>query len=142
MKTIALISALLVSSFAFAAPKAGTPTAETKQPFTMIHVADLQKAMDAKGALYVFDANNDKTRKADGIIPGAKLLPSSSQYDAKATLPADKNAQLVFYCANTECTASHTAAKRASEAGYTNVQVMADGIQGWKKAGKKTEKGG
>lgn len=131
MKAIAFVSALLVSSFAFAA-----------QPFTMIHVADLQKAMDAKGALYVFDANTEKTRKEDGIIPGAKLLPSASQYDAKATLPADKGARLVFYCANTECTASHTAAKKAAEAGYTNVQVMSDGIQGWKKAGKKTEKSG
>ena len=133
MKIIALVSALLVSSFVFAAPQ---------QPFTMIHVADLQKAMDAKGPLYVFDVNNEKTRKEEGVIPGAKLLPSSSQYDAKATLPADKKAQLVFYCANTECTASHTAAKRAAEAGYTNVQVMSDGIQGWKKAGKKIEKGG
>lgn len=38
--------------------------------------------------------------------------------------------------------ASHSAAKKATEAGYTNVKVMADGIEGWKAAGQKTDKGG
>ncbi|MDB5108635.1 MAG: hypothetical protein JWM69_1576 [Candidatus Binatus sp.] len=32
--------------------------------------------------------------------------------------------------------ASHEAARRAVEAGYTNVSVMGDGIMGWKDAGK------
>jgi rhodanese-related sulfurtransferase len=32
--------------------------------------------------------------------------------------------------------ASHEAARRAVEAGYTNVSVMGDGIIGWKDAGK------
>jgi rhodanese-related sulfurtransferase len=32
--------------------------------------------------------------------------------------------------------ASHEAARRAVGAGYTNVEVMADGIKGWKEAGK------
>jgi rhodanese-related sulfurtransferase len=32
--------------------------------------------------------------------------------------------------------ASHEAARRAVDAGYTNVEVMADGIKGWKEAGK------
>jgi rhodanese-related sulfurtransferase len=35
--------------------------------------------------------------------------------------------------------ASHQAAGRAADAGYTNVSVLADGLMGWKKAGKKTE---
>jgi rhodanese-related sulfurtransferase len=33
--------------------------------------------------------------------------------------------------------ASHAAARRAVNAGYKNVMVMADGIVGWKEAGKK-----
>jgi rhodanese-related sulfurtransferase len=32
--------------------------------------------------------------------------------------------------------ASHAAARRAVQAGYTKVSVMADGITGWKDAGK------
>ncbi len=32
--------------------------------------------------------------------------------------------------------ASHTAARRAVESGYTNVNVMSDGIRGWIDAGK------
>jgi len=32
--------------------------------------------------------------------------------------------------------ASHEAARRATAAGYTNVEVMSDGIKGWKQAGK------
>jgi rhodanese-related sulfurtransferase len=31
--------------------------------------------------------------------------------------------------------ASHAAARRAVEAGYTDVSVMVDGIEGWKAAG-------
>jgi len=32
--------------------------------------------------------------------------------------------------------ASHEAARRAVAAGYTNVSVMADGIDGWRSAGQ------
>ena len=32
--------------------------------------------------------------------------------------------------------ASHEAARRATDAGYTDVNVMADGIFGWKNAGQ------
>ena len=36
--------------------------------------------------------------------------------------------------------ASHEAARRAVEAGYTDVSVMTDGILGWNLAGKPTAK--
>jgi rhodanese-related sulfurtransferase len=32
--------------------------------------------------------------------------------------------------------ASHEAAGRAAEAGYTDVSVMVDGMKGWKEAGQ------
>ena len=67
------------------------------------------------------------------------LLPSSSAYDL-ALLPADKATPTVFYCANERCTASHSAAKRALDAGFTDVSVLSAGISGWVKAGKATEK--
>ena len=77
-------------------------------------------------------------RAQTGSIPGARLLPSYN-YDIATELPPDKNADIVFYCRNTQCMASHTAANRALKAGYTDVSVMADGIEGWKNAGKPTD---
>lgn len=90
-------------------------------------------------SVHIFDANGDKTRKEFGIVPSATLLDSASKYDITKTLPSDKAEKLVFYCANEKCTASHTAAERAIEAGYTDVSVMTDGIKGWKDSGFTTE---
>src|SRR3984893_173871 len=70
--------------------------------FKLIHVADLAKLMaDKDSHLYIFDANGPDTRIRFGIIPGAKLLSSEDSYDVAAILPSDKDAKLVFYCADT-----------------------------------------
>jgi rhodanese-related sulfurtransferase len=136
-----LKSLLIAVALVFALPGHAAESkkvTETAGELTLIHVDDLAKMMgDSKTATYVFDANNEKTRKANGVIAGAKTLASSHAYDA-SVLPSDKNANVVFYCANTACMASHEAAKRAKDLGYTHTMVMADGIQGWKKAGKPT----
>jgi rhodanese-related sulfurtransferase len=132
-KTCILMSALIFSvNLAFAG--SGTK-------FHMIHVNDLSKMMKATPTkVAVLDANSNETRKTDGIIPGAKLLSSYDSYDVTQELPSDKATTLVFYCANTKCTASHSAANRAIEAGYKDVKVMSDGIQGWKKSGQTVAK--
>ena len=46
----------------------------------------------------------------------------------------------MFYCANTDCNASDSAAYRAKEAGHTNVKVLRAGIQGWVDAGQPVTK--
>lgn len=141
---------MISSSLAFAASTTKTTKTETKSTTTMaapaesnmtlIHTADLDKMLKAdKNAVHIFDVNNEKTRQNDGLIPGAKMINSSTAYDT-SILPADKNASLVFYCANTKCMASHEAAKVAIKNGYKNVLIMADGIQGWKKDGQPTDK--
>lgn len=108
--------------------------------FKSIGVAELVEWMKSSSTpVYIYDANGDSTRKGVGIIPGAQLLSSYSGYDVKKELPADHKARLVFYCANTRCTASHDAAKRALDAGFKNVSVMVDGIHGWKKANEPVE---
>lgn len=104
-----------------------------------VTVAELASWTKEKKATAV-DANGEKTRQSEGVIRGAILLTSSSQFDPATELPKAKDGALVFYCANTKCTASHQAAKKAIEAGYTNVAVMPDGIAGWKKAGQPTSK--
>jgi rhodanese-related sulfurtransferase len=112
---------------------------QTLDTFKLIHVADLKAAIaDSKSGVQIYDANVADTRSEYGIIPGAHLLPSADGYSVAQELPADKNTDLVFYCANTQCMASHEAARRAVKAGYTNVSVMADGIMGWKAAGQPT----
>jgi rhodanese-related sulfurtransferase len=149
MKHIA-IAGLAALALTFAGSAAADDVAETTAAAE--HAAQKQAAkadrlrevsvkelasMLADGKVVVYDANGAETRAKFGTIPEAKLLASSSEYDL-AVLPADKTEMLVFYCANTRCTASDNAAKRAMEAGYTNVAVLRVGIKGWAEAGKPT----
>ena len=53
--------------------------------------------------------------------------------------PSDKKSQLVFYCKNTWCMASHKGAQVALENGYPNSYVYAEGIDGWIDAGQPVE---
>jgi len=99
-----------------------------------VSVDELDQMLASKDCQAV-DANGDATRKQMGVIPGAVLL---TDMDSIGNLPADKAKRLVFYCANTACSASHYAAEKAIAAGYTRVKVLPDGIAGWVKAGKKT----
>jgi rhodanese-related sulfurtransferase len=139
MKRIILSAVLsasaLVSTVSFACE--GVDHAALMEP-KKVTVTELASWTKEKKATAV-DANGQKTREKEGVIPGAVLLTSSSEYAIKE-LPTAKDSRLVFYCANSKCGASHTAAKRATEAGYTNVAVMPDGISGWKKSGLETTK--
>ena len=131
MKFFKLLPLVLFASFAWAG-----------EGFKIIHTPELAQLMRERSLnLAIFDVNQAEVRKKDGIIPGAKLLSSSSRFSVAKELPAEKDAKLVFYCANTKCTASHTAAKRAVKSGYTDVAVLSDGIQGWAKAGQEVTKG-
>ena len=109
--------------------------AEAKLDF--ISVDDVDSHV-AAGKAQAVDANGVDTRKHEGVVPGAVLLTDSESY-AMSELPSDKAKELVFYCANTHCGASHHAAARAIASGYTNVKVMPEGIAGWVKAGKKVQ---
>lgn len=61
-----------------------------------ISVADATAGMETKQVTFV-DCNSDKTRKKEGVIPGAILLDDEETFTA-SVLPADKAAKLVFYC--------------------------------------------
>lgn len=106
----------------------------TVKDVTITQVAGLQKEKKAT----VLDANGADFRKQNGIIPGAVLLTHFQKYDAAKELPTAKDSKLVFYCANLQCKASHAAAQKALEAGYTDVNVLSEGLMGWKKAGQPT----
>ena len=107
--------------------------------FNIIHVDDLSQLMhDRSVHLHIYDVNPVDVRAQTGIIPGAEPL-ASYVYDASVELPSHKDATLVFYCRNAACKAADIAANRALLAGYTDVDVMEDGIEGWMKAGMRTE---
>src|SRR5262249_10022201 len=97
---------------------------------------ELQKAVDAK-TVTLLDANGTDTYKA-GHIPTA-IDFEASQKSLASVLPSDKGSLIVAYCANEQCTAYRSAAKAASELGYTNVKHYAKGILGWKASGAKVE---
>ena len=135
--SLAVATSLIVPTAALACDGDGQHQAQANEPVRAT-VAEVASWTKAKQAIPV-DANGKQTRTSQGVIPGAVLLTSSSQY-AVSELPADKSSKLVFYCANQKCSASHQAALRAMENGYTNVAVLPEGIAGWKQAGQPTAK--
>jgi len=58
-----------------------------------------------------------------------------------AKLVPDKNKQVVVYCSSFTCHASPIAAKRLTEAGYTDVRHYAGGLADWQDAGYPFEAG-
>jgi rhodanese-related sulfurtransferase len=79
----------------------GNSDEQNLETFKLIHIGDLKSLMDtSKSGLHLYDANDDSTRNSYGVIPGANLLDSDDHYNL-AVLPPDKDATLVFYCANT-----------------------------------------
>lgn len=102
-----------------------------------VSVAELD-GLIAQGGCTPVDANGDTTRRKIGVIPGAVLLSDYETY-AASELPADKARPLIFYCANEQCGASHTAAEKAVVAGYADVRVLPAGILGWRDAGKRLQ---
>ncbi len=130
---LALAVAVLMPAAAFACDGMNQQASAEPRKATVAEVAAWTKARAATPV----DANGQATRSSQGVIPGAVLLTSSSEY-ALSELPANKNGKLVFYCASERCGASHAAAQRAIQAGYTDVTVLPAGITGWKKAGQPT----
>jgi rhodanese-related sulfurtransferase len=104
---------------------------------TIVTVSEVARFVREKSAV-VFDANGAETRQKYGVVPGAVLLSNSKTYSL-SELPSEKSTKLVFYCGGVMCRASDNAADRAAGAGYTNVNVMREGITGWAKSGQKTD---
>ena len=135
---LSLALSLLFFGCKDASPVAANEKAADEAPqaeISEISVEDADKAI--QGGAVPVDANSEKTRKKNGTVPDAVVLTSSYKYDL-AQLPTDKSKDLVFYCSNTNCTASDAAAERASSNGYKNIHIMREGIKGWKEAGKTT----
>lgn len=124
-KLAALFCTLVLSLSAFGAEK-----------FPDISHDELKQAI-AEKKVAIIDVNGASSYKA-GHIPGA-IDFSADKAALASKLPADKNALVVAYCGNENCSAYARGAKAAKELGYTNVKHYSKGIAGWKAAGEKTE---
>lgn len=73
-------------------------------------------------------------------IPGAKNVPLDEHFDEfiKEAVP-DMNQEVVFYCIDSDCSASPKAAQRMEELGYKNVYDYEAGKTEWKQAGLPVE---
>ncbi|MBF0407223.1 MAG: rhodanese-like domain-containing protein [Candidatus Riflebacteria bacterium] len=102
-----------------------------------VTVEQVQTMIKEKKPVFILDARTGKYD--DGVrIPGAiSLSDKSTAEEIAAVIPA-KDAEIVTYCSNVECPASMNLLKHLQTLGYTNVQKMPDGLDGWKKAGNET----
>jgi len=73
-------------------------------------------------------------------IPGSLNVPiESNDFLERIEKPAGgKDGKIVVYCANKDCTASSTAAKKLSAAGFSNVSDYAGGMKAWRERGLET----
>ncbi len=113
-----------------------TETASLVDPIKEITAAGLNTKRMGAAQIFIYDVNK-AARFASSHIPGAVNVGKQVAADK---LPPNKNAMLVFYCANARCGASHMAATSALKLGYTNVWVMRAGIKGWEEAKLPVEK--
>lgn len=67
----------------------------------------------------------------EGTVPGAVNVPFQEWEKRKGLLPADKNAQVIFFCGGFKCDLSHKSAAKAREMGYTDVRIYAEGWPVW-----------
>ena len=136
LKRLASLVLVLLPALAGAGEPSVPPT-KLPEP-KKLSIQKVSALLDGRRGVHVFD-NNGPERYAAGHLPGAIWL----RYDSVeiGNLPPDKEATLVFYCANERCSACHVAARSALGFGYRHVFIMPAGIMGWEKAGKPVEKG-
>jgi hypothetical protein len=89
-------AALAVTLLSGLAAVADEP-ADEKEPFGRMTVDEVEKAL-GRPDVHVYDGNSKSTYKK-GHVPGA--VNRYTQDIKPATMPAQKDATLIFYCQNT-----------------------------------------
>ncbi len=72
-------------------------------------------------------------------LPGAINLPPADAKKKAAHVLPDKDADIVVYCAHSECDASDKVADELAAQGYRRVRRYVEGKQDWVEAGLPTE---
>ncbi len=101
---------------------------------------ELKKRMDGGEDFAIVDVLDPKYYKKSHL-PDAVNVPVNGDFDEKIQqVVPDKNQPVVVYCANKQCQASPTAAKKMDELGYSEVYDYEEGKEDWQNAGLPTEK--
>ena len=93
-----LMTTILALASMTACAKDSDKSAPKADDLPSMTVAEVEQAITAKQAVAV-DCNGDRTRKKNGVVPGAILISDEEQYPV-SELPADKATKLIFYCAD------------------------------------------
>ena len=72
-------------------------------------------------------------------IPGAISLPLELIGSHARELLPDRDAEIVVYCGNAECSRSLHASQQLHELGYSNIRIYRGGIADWMDSGEPTE---
>ncbi|MCP9496401.1 MAG: rhodanese-like domain-containing protein [Pyrinomonadaceae bacterium MAG19_C2-C3] len=104
-----------------------------------ISVDELKAKLDAADPPFLFE-----TLPADYFrhshIPGAINMPPENILEIVTEHVADKNAEIVVYCLDTDCHSAEKAARKLMALGYTNVFDFAGGKKAWAEAGLPLER--
>ena len=109
----------------------GMPDWKKNGQYESVSAEYVKKAIDKKSAA-IFDVRPLKRKYAKGHVPGAIGMPTSQFDKMTDLLPADKAAELVFYCGGPKCPLSVKSANKAKALGYTNLKVFQGGYPEWK----------
>lgn len=104
---------------------------------------ELKKWMDEKKDFVLIDVLSEASYNAKHL-PGAKHAdPTQPDFleKVKQLTGGDKNKTIVVYCASFTCQLSPFAAKKLTDAGYTNVYDFKGGIADWQDGGYQFEEG-
>jgi rhodanese-related sulfurtransferase len=98
----------------------------------------LKMKIDTKASCIILDARVPRLFD-NKVIPGAIWLDYQAPKKKIIELLPDKSSYIVTYCGNKKYPLSERLAKRLVSLGYKNVYEYPEGIDGWRKAGYKTE---
>ena len=99
-----------------------------------INAEELKKKLEANGDFILINVLSKDSFEAKHVPKSISIPVDDLEQRAPAELP-DKDKEIIVYCANLQCQASPTAAKKLEEIGYTNVTDYENGIAGWQDAG-------
>lgn len=95
--------------------------------------AYVKKLIDDRAQYVLVDSRPKRILDKEGSIPTAVHI-SDSEFDRHTDkLPADRAAELVFFCGGLDCVLSHNSAVKARKLGYTNVKTYSLGHPDWLK---------
>ncbi len=134
MRQLYVMLCMLSLSFIFASQSIAEPV------YKSISTEQLKMMMDKQEAFVLVDART-KEEYDEAHIPGAVNVPEKKFEELLPTLPSDKSSLLVIYCNGVKCGKSKKVAKKAAEAGYTNIILYGEGFPVWEEKNMKVAAG-